>query len=97
MWCLNSSDGYLIHFDIYQGKLPDGKTTYENVFGKCTASLIYFLEHLPPEKRKLSHRIFRGNLFTNANLLSFLRDHGYSGSGTVRENRLGKDFPHMVK
>ncbi|KAL4126607.1 hypothetical protein QTP88_010819 [Uroleucon formosanum] len=97
MWCLNSSDGYLINFDIYQGKLPGGKTTYENVFGKCTAPLIYFLENLSPEKRKLSYRIFCDNLFTSANLLSFLRDRGYSGTGTVRENRLGKDFPLMGK
>lgn len=24
MWCLNSADGYLINFNIYQGKLPGG-------------------------------------------------------------------------
>ena len=97
MWYLNSSDGYPIHFDIYQGKITRGKTTYENVFGKCTAPLIYFLENLSPEKRKLPYRIFCDNLFTNANLLSFLRDRGYSGTGTVRENRLGEDFPLMGK
>ncbi|KAL4125910.1 hypothetical protein QTP88_010147 [Uroleucon formosanum] len=97
MWCLNSADGYLINFDIYQGKLPNGKPNYENIFGKCTAPLIYFLENLPPEKRKLPFRVFCDNLFTSSNLLSFLRDRGYSGTGTIRENRLGKDFPLIGK
>jgi len=97
MWCLKSSDGYLINFDIYQGKLPGGKPNYENVFGKCAAPLIYFLENLSPEKRKLPYRIFFDNLFTSANLLSFLKDRGYSGTGTIRENRLSKDFPLIEK
>uniref|UniRef100_A0A2S2R505 PiggyBac transposable element-derived protein 3 n=1 Tax=Sipha flava TaxID=143950 RepID=A0A2S2R505_9HEMI len=91
MWCLNSADSYLINFDIYQGKLPNGKPNYENIFGKCTAPLIYFLENLLLEKRKLPFRVFCDNLFTSSNLLSFLR--GYSGTGTIRDNRLGKDFP----
>lgn len=43
MWCLNSVDDYLIHFDIYQGKLPGGKPSYEKIFGKCTAPLVYFI------------------------------------------------------
>lgn len=93
MWCLNSADGYLINFDIYQGKLPGGKPSYETIFGKCTAPLVYFIEKLPTEKRNLSYRIFCDNLFTSANLLSFLKYRGYSGTGTIRENRLGKDFP----
>jgi len=92
-----SADGYLINFDIYQGKLPNGKPNYENTFGRCTAPLIYFLENLPPEKRKLPFRVFCDNLFTSSNLLSFLRDRGYSGTGTIRKNRLGKDFPLIGK
>jgi hypothetical protein len=97
MWCLNSSDGYLIHFDIFQGKLPGRKPHYKNVFGKCTAPLIYFLENPSPVKRELPYRIFRDNLITSANILSLLRDRGYSGTGTIRENRLSKDFPLTKK
>lgn len=97
MWCLNSADGYLINFDIYQGNLPNGKPNYGHIFEKCTATLIYFLENLPPEKRKLPFRIFCDNLFTSSNLLSVLGDRGYSGTGTIREIRLGKDFPLTKK
>lgn len=34
MWCLNSSDEYLINFDIYQGKLSSGKSNYKNINSK---------------------------------------------------------------
>lgn len=97
MWCLNSADGYVIHFAIYQGKFPNGKPNFENIFGKCMAPLMYFLENVPPEKRKLHFRVFYDNLFTSYNLLSFLRDRGYSRTGTIKENRLGKDFPLIGK
>lgn len=97
IWFLNSTDCFLINFDIYQGKLPNGKPNYENIFGKCTAPLIYVLENLPPEKRKIPFCVFFDNLFTSSNLLSFLRDSGYSGTGTIRENRLDKDFPLIEK
>lgn len=70
MLSLNLADGYLINFDTYQGKLPGGRPSYETIFGKCTAPLVYFIEKQPTEKRNLSYRIFCDNLFAVANLLS---------------------------
>lgn len=95
MWSLNTSFGYLVNFDIYQGKNPRsrGRELYDAVFGACASPMIMFMEDLPKEKRELPYNLFVDNLFTGPNLLSFLRFRGYSGTGTVRENRLGKMFP----
>ncbi len=97
MWCLNSKNGYLVNFDLYRGKNPRGKAKYEEVFGKCASPIILFLEELPAEKRHLAYNIVFDNLFTSASLLSFLRFGGYSGTGTVRENGIGKLCPSTKK
>lgn len=97
IWALNSSFGYLVNFDVYQGKNPRSKESYDLIFGKCAAPLIRFMEELPPEKRELPYNLFFDNLFTCPNLLSFLRFRGYSGTGTVRENRIGKICPLTKK
>lgn len=97
MWCLNSSSGYLVNFDLSHGKNSRGKENYDSVFGKCATPAILFLEKLPPKKRNLPYNLYFDNLFTNRNLLSFLRYRGYSGTGTVRENRIDKTCAAVKK
>ena len=89
-WCLNTSSGYLINFEVYQGKNPRSKPKYETVFGKCTAPMIQFVEELPPEKRKLPYNLYFDNLFNSQNVMAFLQYRGLSGTGTVREKRIRK-------
>ena len=33
MWCLNTNDGYLINFDLYQGKDTRGDENFDKLFG----------------------------------------------------------------
>lgn len=90
MWCLNSVSGYLINFDMYQGKNPKANTIYENHFGKCAAPLMCMIEELPSRMKKLPFKFYLDNLFTNFNLLFNLKQKGYDCTGTMRENRVPK-------
>lgn len=91
VWCLNSENSYLVNFDIYQGKSPSSNNDYEAAFGKAAAPLVWMLDSLP--EKKLPYQIYVDNLFTGFNLLVYLKERGYGVTGTVRENRIPKDFP----
>lgn len=44
-WCLNTDDGYLVTFDLYQGRTYEGNELNEKVFGKCPATVLKTLIH----------------------------------------------------
>lgn len=91
MWCLNAKDGYLVDFDMYQGRNPNAVDEYERLFGKCTAPFVSMLADLPhPE---YPYKFYLDNLFMSLDLLNFLRLKGYGGSGTFRENRVPNSCP----
>lgn len=90
MWCLNSVSGYLVNFDMYQGRNPRANTVYENHFGKCAAPLMCMIDEFPQDIKKLPFKFYFDNLFTNFNLLFNLKQKGYDGTGTLRENRVPK-------
>lgn len=91
IWCLNTSSGYLVNFDIYQGRNQRGNCVYEEKFGKCAAPIIQILDELPENKSSLPFKIYFDNLFTNMNLLIYLKEKGNGATGTFRENRIRKD------
>lgn len=92
VWCLNTHYGYLVNFEIYQGKsTPVINPEYDEIFGKATAPLISFLDEIPDEKKHFPYHIVTDNLFTSLNLLKHLKERGYSGTGTMRKNRIPKD------
>ncbi|KAJ8871699.1 hypothetical protein PR048_028026, partial [Dryococelus australis] len=93
VWCLTSVQGYLVNFSIYQGKSPRSNTVYEHYFGKATAPLIQMIESFNAEIRTLPFHFFFDNLFLVLNSLYFLRDKGYGGTGTMRNNRIPKSCP----
>lgn len=93
MWCLNTSTGYLINFDVYQGKNPKANTHYEEALGKCAAPLASMIEELPRSKRNLAYNIYFDNLFTSSMLLLHLKEINYRGTGTIRVNRMDKKCP----
>lgn len=64
VWSLNSSDGYLINFEVYQGNGPKTNNEYVNKFGKCTAPLAVMVDELPEEHKDLPFRFYLDNLFT---------------------------------
>lgn len=91
MWCLNSTEGYLINFDLYQGKNPRGNEQHEILFGKCAAPLVQMIQEL--ENSSLPYNFHLDNLFTGLNLFSYLRYKGFGAIGTIRENRIPKSCP----
>lgn len=92
-WCINSKQGYLINFEIYQGAIPNSNPEHQKEFGKATAPLIQLIDALPNEKKNLPFRFYFDNLFTSVKFLSYLKKRQYNGTGTVRENRLPKNCP----
>ncbi|XP_039297544.1 piggyBac transposable element-derived protein 3-like [Nilaparvata lugens] len=97
VWCLNTPSGYLVDFEIYQGKSPNGNEEYMAKFGKCASPLVSMLDELPDEKRNLPYKIYFDNLFTGIPLLVHLQSCGYGATGTMRENRIPKDCPLEAK
>lgn len=91
IWSLNSRDGYLLDFDLYQGNDPREDVEISKLVGKCAAPLILMLKELP--ERNLPYVIHIDNLFTGMNLLSYLRHLGYGAVGTIRDNRISKSCP----
>ncbi|KAG5883436.1 hypothetical protein JTB14_019042 [Gonioctena quinquepunctata] len=92
MWSLNSVTGYLVNFDMYQGKNPRANTVYENHFGKCAAPVMCMIDEIPEDMKTLSLKFYFDNLFTNFNLHFNLKQKGYDGTGTMRENRVPKSY-----
>lgn len=89
VWCLNTPKGYLVDFEVYQGKNPDSNETYDKSFGKATAPLMKFIDQLPD----LPFSFFFDNLFCSVQLLLELERRGLGGTGTMRPNRIPKSAP----
>jgi len=77
VWCLNTKDGYLVNFELYQGKSPKANTVYEQLFGKAASPLLVLIDEIPAEKRQLNYALYMDNLFSGKNLHSFLKYCGY--------------------
>lgn len=88
VWCVNTVPGYLVNFEVYQGISRIVPTKYEHIFGKPSAVLVKLMDELPEDKSKLPFRLYFDNLFTNFYLLKYFQEIGYSGSGTLREDRI---------
>ncbi|XP_069689776.1 piggyBac transposable element-derived protein 3-like [Periplaneta americana] len=50
VWCLNTSDGYLVDFDLYQDKTERGDSDYDSLFGKAASPLVLMLDELPTKR-----------------------------------------------
>lgn len=92
-WSLNTSEGYLLDFEIYQGKSVSQDVEIEKIFGKAASPLIKMINSFHPSIKSLPFKFYFDNFFTNFDLLNFLRERGYGGTGTIRENRIPKDCP----
>lgn len=95
VWSLNTEDGYLANFQIYQGKSTKPNSTYESLFGKPAAVFVVMLDELP--EKQLKYSFYFDNLFTSLNLLVHLKERGYEGTGTIRANRIPKSCPILRK
>lgn len=95
IWCLCTNTGYLLDFEVYQGKNASSNTEYQAMFGKAAAPLVQMIDRFPDTLKKLPFHFFFDNLFTGLNLLAYLRKCGFGGTGTMRSNRLTKSCPLM--
>ncbi|KAL4089999.1 hypothetical protein QTP88_024915 [Uroleucon formosanum] len=93
IWCLNSKNGYLVNFDLYQGKNLKSNSDYEKLFSKAASPFLVLLDEIPDDKRELNYNIYMDNLFSSPALFSFLRFRGYSAIGTIRDNKIPKNCP----
>lgn len=98
VWSLTNTKGYLIDFDIYQGK-NKAKTelNYEEKFGCAPGALLYLIDDLCDAEKDLPYHFFFDNLFTTKKLLCELSNRGFSGTGTVRENYFPSECPLLSK
>nr|XP_023020600.1 piggyBac transposable element-derived protein 3-like [Leptinotarsa decemlineata] len=92
---MNTKEGYLINFEVYQGERFVGNEKDERAFGKAAAPFVAMLRDLP--HKNLPYEFYLDNLLTSIQLFNFLRINGYSGTGTIRDNRIPKQCPLKSK
>ncbi|KAJ8947606.1 hypothetical protein NQ314_008575 [Rhamnusium bicolor] len=97
VWCLNTVTGYLIDFEIYQGKSVTLDIDIERNFGNAVAPLVKMIEELPDNLKYFPFSFYFDNLFTTFSLLSYLRLKRYGGTGTIRGNLLPRGCPLLGK
>nr|XP_023020154.1 piggyBac transposable element-derived protein 3-like isoform X1 [Leptinotarsa decemlineata] len=95
VWSMNTKEGYLINFEVYQGKRFVGNEKDERAFGKAAAPFVAMLRDLP--HKNLPYKFYLDNIFSSIQLFNFSRINGYSGTGTIRDNRIPKQCPLKSK
>jgi hypothetical protein len=88
-WCLCTVSGYVVVFDLYQGK-GVGQSKAENIatVGAAGATLLDLVDLLPEEKRNLAYHFFGDNFFSSLKLVDELAASNYFYTGTIRKDRL---------
>lgn len=88
---MNTPSGYLVNFDVYQGKSVQKNEDYEKEFGKASTPLIQMTDSFDEDTKKLPFSFYFDHLFTNVKLPSYLKQEGYNGTGAIRELRVPKE------
>lgn len=96
-WCLNTPYGCLVDFEIYQGKSVKQNPVYDKMFGKAASPFVKMIDKMPDHVKSLPMSFYFDYLFTGFPLLTHLKNRGYEGTGTVRENRIPNDIPLTEK
>ena len=78
MWSQNTPNGYLIAFDVYQGKTYQGEEEMEQNLGKAPATMMHLLSKYE-NTMDYPYHVFMDNLFTTVPLLEVLEANGYHG------------------
>ena len=56
-WCLNTDDGYIVTFDLYQGWTYEDNKLNKKVFEKCAAIVLKNIDSLSEDKRLLPYYV----------------------------------------
>lgn len=97
VWSLCTPSGYMLNFEVYQGKNPRSNEDYEAKFGKCAAPLVSMIDDFPDILKGLPFSFYFDNLFTSYPLVAYLKSCGYNATGTIRENRIPVSCPLVHK
>lgn len=87
-WTMALPNGYCLNFDVYQGR--KSKAYGEENFGLGETVVLNFSQILKNNFGSMKFSLFFDNFFTSTKLLSSLGNIGFTGTGTVRENRTEK-------
>ena len=90
VFCLNTVSGYLVSFELYQGKKGPYNENLVARFGKSSATVLSLIEKLTLDKKDLPYHFTFDNRFTSLELLVELKRRGYNATGTMRANRIAK-------
>jgi hypothetical protein len=95
-WVLATVSGYVVTFELYQGK-GVGVHTTENVkaVGAAAASVLDLLDLIPEEKLDLPYHIFADNFFSSHKLIEILVEKNIQYTGTIRQDRV-KGHPPLT-
>lgn len=93
VWCLNTPDGFLINFEIYQGRNPRINPGLEKNYGKCVAPLLQMIHEFPEHMNEFSYSFYFDNLFTGVPVLDYMKKIGHNATGTIREMRIPHNCP----
>ncbi|KAF2893936.1 hypothetical protein ILUMI_12238 [Ignelater luminosus] len=85
-WVLTQPSGYCVNFDIYQERTANR----DNSIGLGESVLMKFADLLKSRFPNINFSLFFDNFFTSANLITKLEKINFSGTGTVRDNRVDK-------
>ena len=89
VWVLATVSGYVVSFDLYQGKgLGINTTTNVKAVGAAAASVLDVLDTLSEEKKMFAYHIFGDNFFSSHKLFDILVERNYQYTGTIRQDRV---------
>jgi hypothetical protein len=93
-WVLSTVSGYVIVFELYQGK-GVGQYNADNVaaVGAAGATLLDLVDLLPAEKRNLPYHFFGDNYFSSMRLMEEMTARNFLYTGTIRKDRLKGNPP----
>ncbi len=82
VWCLNTSSGYMIQSEPYQGA---GTNNMVKGLGMGGSVVVDLLSELPSDT---PYEVYFDNLFTSLKLMDVLSQKGIRATGTIRVNRI---------
>lgn len=92
IWMATNRLGYIEWFEPYQGKSTPLQESFRHL-GLGASVVLQFADVLQARWQDIPFDIYFDNFFTSTKLLEELKSRNLKGTGTIRENRLGKAFP----
>ena len=89
LWTATTPLLYIEWFEPYQGSTTILSQKYKDL-GLGASVVLQCADTLQANQPNLAYLLYFDNFFTSPKLLDELREKGIKGTGTIRENRLGK-------